>query len=65
MTNNQESQGFTALPSSYPSPAIVDVADNLRAKIYSIFCKIGELKFLLSKEKKLDLNKTSMDGELV
>ncbi|KAL5007038.1 hypothetical protein ScPMuIL_015844 [Solemya velum] len=37
----QEKQGVTPLPASCPSQAIVDVSENMRAKIYSIFCKIG------------------------
>lgn len=43
MTASQESHGIVSLPVSFSSPAIVEVADNLRAKIYSIFCQLGEL----------------------
>ena len=39
----QEKQGVISLPASCPSQSIVDVSENMRAKIYSIFCKIGEL----------------------
>ena len=38
----QEKQGVIPLPASCPSQSIVDVSENMRAKIYSIFCKIGE-----------------------
>lgn len=41
MTASQESHGIVSLPVSFSSPAIVEVADNLRAKIYSIFCQLG------------------------
>ncbi|KAK3587960.1 hypothetical protein CHS0354_014478 [Potamilus streckersoni] len=37
----QEEQGVIPLPASCPSQAIVDVSENMRAKIYSLFCKIG------------------------
>lgn len=37
----QEKQGVIPQPASNPSQAIVDVSENMRAKIYSIFCKIG------------------------
>lgn len=37
----QEEKGFTPLPANCPSQAIVDVSENMRAKIYSLFCKIG------------------------
>ena len=30
-----------SLPANCPSQAIVDVSENMRAKIYSLFCKIG------------------------
>ena len=29
------------LPADRPSQAIVDVSENMRAKIYSMFCKLG------------------------
>ena len=38
----QDQQGFTPLPANCPSQAIVDVSENMRAKLYSLFCKIGE-----------------------
>lgn len=41
----QERQGVIPLPADRPSQAIVDVSENMRAKIYSMFCKLGE--FLL------------------
>ncbi|PVD30636.1 hypothetical protein C0Q70_09909 [Pomacea canaliculata] len=37
----QEERGTVSLPSQFPSQAIVDVSENMRAKIYSFFCKIG------------------------
>ena len=37
----QESQGVIPLPASMPSQAIVDVSENMRAKIYAMFGKIG------------------------
>lgn len=39
----QERQGVIALPADRPSQAIVDVSENMRAKIFSLFCKIGML----------------------
>jgi len=39
----QEKQGVIPLPASNPSQSIVDVSENMRAKIYSIFGKIGVL----------------------
>ena len=46
MSTLQEIQGIIALPSSFPSPAVVDVSENLRAKIFSMFCKIGKNNYL-------------------
>ncbi|XP_077978018.1 cilia- and flagella-associated protein 69-like [Glandiceps talaboti] len=37
----QEAQGVIPLPAHCPSQAIVDVSENMRAKIYAVFCKIG------------------------
>ncbi|CAH1788088.1 unnamed protein product [Owenia fusiformis] len=37
----QKDQGVIPLPANCPSQAIVDVSENMRAKIYAIFCKIG------------------------
>lgn len=37
----QDSQAVISLPASCPSQAIVDVSENLRAKIYAVFNKIG------------------------
>ena len=39
----QLNQGVISLPANCPSQAIVDISENMRAKIYAIFCKIGEL----------------------
>ena len=40
----QEDQGVIPLPAACPSQAIVDVSENMRAKIYAIFGKIGEFE---------------------
>ncbi|XP_072017652.1 cilia- and flagella-associated protein 69-like isoform X2 [Amphiura filiformis] len=37
----QEQAGVTSLPANCPSQSIVDVSENMRAKIYALFCKIG------------------------
>jgi len=37
----QEDCGIISLPANCPSQAIVDVSENMRAKIYALFCKIG------------------------
>uniref|UniRef100_A0A4W3JM40 Cilia and flagella associated protein 69 n=1 Tax=Callorhinchus milii TaxID=7868 RepID=A0A4W3JM40_CALMI len=37
----QEQQGIVSLPAKTQSAAVIDVSENLRAKIYSIFCKLG------------------------
>lgn len=37
----QQTQEVEALPASSPSQAIVDVVENMRAKIYGLFSKIG------------------------
>lgn len=41
MGEYQESQKVQAMPASSPSAAIIDVVENMRAKIYSLFYKIG------------------------
>lgn len=41
-TGLQEELGVTALAAHCPSQAIVDVSENMRAKLYSLFCKLGE-----------------------
>jgi hypothetical protein len=38
----QEGQGVIPLPANCMSQAIVDVSENMRAKIYSLYCKIGK-----------------------
>uniref|UniRef100_A0A674N5H2 Cilia- and flagella-associated protein 69 ARM repeats domain-containing protein n=1 Tax=Takifugu rubripes TaxID=31033 RepID=A0A674N5H2_TAKRU len=38
---HQRGQEQQSLPSNIPSPAVLELSENLRAKIYSIFCKIG------------------------
>ncbi|XP_072364716.1 cilia- and flagella-associated protein 69-like isoform X1 [Scyliorhinus torazame] len=37
----QDEYGITTLPASRPSPAVIDLFENSRVKIYSIFCKLG------------------------
>ncbi|XP_039593272.1 cilia- and flagella-associated protein 69-like [Polypterus senegalus] len=37
----QESEPVMPLPANSPSPAVMDVSENMRAKIYSILSKIG------------------------
>ncbi|XP_078083842.1 cilia- and flagella-associated protein 69 isoform X2 [Mustelus asterias] len=37
----QDEYGTTLLPASHLSPAVIDVSENTRVKIYSIFCKLG------------------------
>lgn len=41
MGTMQEECGIIPLPANCPSQAIVDVSENMRAKIYALFCKIG------------------------
>lgn len=41
MGKSQRDSPLQALPSHCPSQAVVDVSENLRAKLYAIFCKIG------------------------
>lgn len=41
LTKQQDDQGIISLPVTTASPSIVDVSDNLRAKIYSMFNKLG------------------------
>ena len=38
---HQASMELTPLPASQPSLAIVEVSENMRAKLYALFCKIG------------------------
>lgn len=59
----QEYQGVVALPASNPSQSIVDVSENMRAKLYSLFCKIGKftLYFLHFFLYSLDSNDTKND----
>ncbi|XP_066936490.1 cilia- and flagella-associated protein 69-like isoform X1 [Clytia hemisphaerica] len=40
-TNFQSLHEYIIVPMHFASPAIVDIPDNLRAKIYSLFSKIG------------------------
>ena len=41
ITSLQTEQGVIPLAASCLSPAIVDVSENMRAKIFSLFCKMG------------------------
>ena len=43
MGDLQEKQGVISLPANAPSQAIVDVSENMRAKIYALFCKLGTI----------------------
>ena len=38
----QEQAGIKPLPANQPSHAITDISENMRAKIYALFCKIGK-----------------------
>ena len=44
MGDLQEKQGVISLPATAPSQAIVDVSENMRAKIYALFCKLGTIQ---------------------
>ena len=37
----QSDEGTVVVSADHASPAVVDVWENKRAKIYSLFCKIG------------------------
>ena len=37
----QSRQGMSPLPTNQPSPAILDVTENMRAKIYALCTKLG------------------------
>lgn len=39
----QACQAVTPMPASCPTVAIMDVAENMRAKIYCIICKLGKV----------------------
>lgn len=41
VTKEQEEEPLQALPSNAPSKAIVEITENMRAKIYGLFCKLG------------------------
>ncbi|XP_030849365.1 cilia- and flagella-associated protein 69 [Strongylocentrotus purpuratus] len=41
MGSFQEEAGIKPLPANQPSHAITDISENMRAKIYALFCKIG------------------------
>ena len=45
-TTLQLEQGVIPLAASCLSPAIVDVSENMRAKLYALFCKMGELHLI-------------------
>ena len=38
----QDKAGIVPLPANSRSQAIVDVCENMRAKVYALFCKIGK-----------------------
>ncbi|XP_062844662.1 cilia- and flagella-associated protein 69-like [Trichomycterus rosablanca] len=37
----QEQEALQSVPANTPSPAVLDVSENLRAKIYTLFCRLG------------------------
>jgi hypothetical protein len=43
----------SSLPSHVPSRSIVEVSENMRAKIYGLFCKLGKLKNLFNRKKQI------------
>ena len=47
-TNHQMEYDYIVLPVIYASPAVVDIPDNLRAKIFSLFSKIGKWLFFVN-----------------
>ena len=42
----QEQAGIKPLPANQPSHAITDISENMRAKIYALFCKIGKSQII-------------------
>ena len=38
----QDAESTVSMPASCPSPAIVDVFENARSKLYAIFSKMGK-----------------------
>jgi hypothetical protein len=38
----QASMGVVSQPAAHPSQSIVDVSENMRAKIYALFSKMGK-----------------------
>lgn len=38
----EEEDSQVSLPANRPSAAVMDVSENLRSKIYSVFCKLGK-----------------------
>ncbi|MBH0219693.1 hypothetical protein GH793_16055, partial [Listeria monocytogenes] len=40
-TKYQKQEPLKSIPAKSPSAAVMDVTENLRAKIYAIFCKLG------------------------
>ena len=41
LTSYQETEGIKVLSTQQYTPAVVDVSDNLRSKIFGVFLKIG------------------------
>ncbi len=54
----QSTCGVAPLPTLTPSPAVTDITENMRAKIYALCCKMGEGMFILT-DFKLLLNTCS------
>ena len=47
LTSAQVEETQRSLPSNVPSRAIVEVSENMRAKIYGLFCRLGETTYLI------------------
>jgi len=43
----QDAQSTVSQPASCPSPAVVDVSENVRSKLYAIFSKMGMFSSVL------------------
>ncbi|KAI4889474.1 hypothetical protein NFI96_015244 [Prochilodus magdalenae] len=41
LSRYQEEEPLVSVPANRPSAAVLDVSENLRSKIYSLFCRIG------------------------
>ncbi|XP_026156375.1 cilia- and flagella-associated protein 69 isoform X2 [Mastacembelus armatus] len=41
ISHHQQEHSQLSFPANTPSPAVLEISENLRSKIYSIFCKLG------------------------